>query len=173
MLAEYAKADTDDICIRITASNRGPERAGPPPPADALVPEHVVLGMQARGLQPEAQDPPGRRDRVECDHETLGMMILDVGGELPALPPLLFTENETNAAAPLRRTNNSPYVKDAIGDYRRRGRIEAANPNAGAPNARPNSSWTLGLERSGACACGCGQVTATPASLLARRLRRV
>jgi hypothetical protein len=25
--AEYAKADTDDICIRITAANRGPERA--------------------------------------------------------------------------------------------------------------------------------------------------
>jgi len=114
--AEYAKADTDDICIRITAANRGPERA-----VLHLLPtlwfrntwswgcKHEGCGLKPRILRVDDH-------RVECKHETLGMMIMDVEQAAGASATLLFTENETNDALLFGGTNYSPYVKDAIGD---------------------------------------------------------
>jgi hypothetical protein len=51
VLAEYAKADADDILIRITVANRGP---------DALVPEHLELGQGRGGLLAARRDPSRR-----------------------------------------------------------------------------------------------------------------
>ena len=50
VFAEYAKADTDDILIRITVANRGPETRDAAPAADAVVPQHLELGTEWRGL---------------------------------------------------------------------------------------------------------------------------
>ena len=44
VFVEYAKADTEDILIKITVANRGPEAAELAPAADGLVPQHLVLG---------------------------------------------------------------------------------------------------------------------------------
>ena len=44
------------------------------------------------------------------------------------LPPLLFTENETNAQRLYGEDNSSTYVKDGIHDYIVQGRKEAVNP---------------------------------------------
>ena len=41
---EYAKADVEDILIKITAVNHGPEAAMLACPAVAVVSQHVVLG---------------------------------------------------------------------------------------------------------------------------------
>ena len=46
VFVEYAKAAPDDILIRITAFNRGPEAATLRPAADAVVPQRLVV---ARG----------------------------------------------------------------------------------------------------------------------------
>ncbi len=122
VLAEYAKAGPDDICIRITAANRGPEAARAPPPADALVPQHVVLGMQARGLQPQAARLRAVSEHAasQCDHETLGRMILDVGPGVKA--PRRFSSPKTRATRSSfsAAENSTPYVKDSIGRFRRR-----------------------------------------------------
>jgi hypothetical protein len=57
-------------------------------------------------------------------------MVLDEEG--PGGPaPLLFTENETNAALLFGSENASPYVKDSIGDFVVGGRRDAVNPRAG------------------------------------------
>ena len=46
VMVEYAKAGIDDILIRITATNRGPDAAAAAPAADALVPQHLVVGRR-------------------------------------------------------------------------------------------------------------------------------
>ena len=47
VFVEYAKAGPEDICIRITAWNRGPEACQPARTAHALVPQHLVLDSGA------------------------------------------------------------------------------------------------------------------------------
>ncbi len=45
VFVEYAKADPEDVLIRISAFNRGPDAATLARFADPLVPEHVVVGQ--------------------------------------------------------------------------------------------------------------------------------
>jgi hypothetical protein len=66
--------------------------------------------------------------RVQCDHDTLGRVFLDVEPGPGGPPPLLFTENENNAALLFGAENASPYVKDSIGDFIVGGRASAVNP---------------------------------------------
>ena len=54
VFVEYAKASPDDILIRITVANRGPEPRAAARAADAVVPQHVVLGLRPRGLLAQA-----------------------------------------------------------------------------------------------------------------------
>ena len=126
--AEYAKADADDICIRITVANRGPDRA-----SIHLLPTLWFRNTWSWGCKHEGCSLKPRMaavsdTRVECTHETLGKMILDVEGFEAGAAPLLFTENETNAALLFGDTNSSAYVKDSIGDFVVAGRREAVNP---------------------------------------------
>ena len=58
--------------------------------------------------------------------------------------PLLFTENETNNAAPVRSPNASPYVKDAFHNFliqrrRRRGEPGAHRYQGGVASRHPRS----------------------------------
>ena len=47
VFAEYAKADENDILIRLTIANRGPEKCDAAFVADALVPQHLVVGRDS------------------------------------------------------------------------------------------------------------------------------
>ena len=47
---EYAKVAPDDILIRLRVDNRGPEAVAAASAADALVPQHVVVGAHGRRL---------------------------------------------------------------------------------------------------------------------------
>ena len=60
VVAEYAKEDENDVLIRITVANRGPDTANAPPVADRVVPQHLELGPSGRGLL-AAPVSPGRR----------------------------------------------------------------------------------------------------------------
>ena len=44
VFVEYAKAGPEDILVQITVCNRGPEVRPAPPAADAVVPQHLVVG---------------------------------------------------------------------------------------------------------------------------------
>ena len=61
IFVEYAKADPDDICIRIEAFNRGPEAAAAPRAAAPVVPQHLGLGRPPR---PGAAIRPGPNGRA-------------------------------------------------------------------------------------------------------------
>ncbi|MCP9439751.1 MAG: glucosidase [Nitrospira sp.] len=126
---EYAKASPEDLLIRLTIANRGPE----------LAPLHLLPTLWFRntwswGRSGDEYGPKPAISRLDdtallAEHHRLGRFrftVEPVGGE-PA-PTFLFTENETNMRKLFGVANSSPYVKDAFHDYVIHGRTEAVNP---------------------------------------------
>ncbi|MEU7488687.1 glucosidase [Streptomyces sp. NPDC042319] len=121
---EYAKAAPDDILIRITAENRGPDEAT----------LHLLPTLWFRNTwswregagKPRlaAVESPRGTTALRADHPDLGSYDLRCGGQVP----LLCTENETNNERLFGSPNASPYVKDGIGRYVVGGETEAVNP---------------------------------------------
>lgn len=113
--AEYAKAADEDILIRITVSNRGPDAA----------PIHVLPTWWFRNTWawgPSDEQPRKKPqltlqkdDRLLAQHETLGEFHLqaDIGPD-GARPPWLFTENETNTWRLEDDASRRPSCKDAF-----------------------------------------------------------
>ena len=132
VFAEYAKNSPDDILIRITVANRGPDEA-----VLHLLPTLWYRNMWSWGCTHEGcgMRPQLRADKsgslVSGTHESLGTFHFAVGpGPQGAKPPLLFTENETNSRRLHDSENHSAFVKDAFHDYVVHGRREAVNPEA-------------------------------------------
>jgi len=129
VFAEYAKASPDDLLIRITVANRGPE-----PAPLSLLPtlwfrNTWSWGRTGEGYWPRPAIVRESPELLRADHATLGRYDLVAGpGPDGALPDLLFTENETNMARLFGAANPSPHVKDAFHEYVVRGRKEAVNP---------------------------------------------
>jgi hypothetical protein len=132
VVAEYAKAAPDDILIRITVSNRGPERADL-----HLLPTLWFRNTWSWGREGEGYwGKPALRQKsdgsIEAEHASLGRYTFAAGaaGEGPdgEHPVLLFTENETNVARLFGGANESPFVKDAFHEYVIHGRHDAVNP---------------------------------------------
>jgi len=127
VFVEYAKAGPDDILIRLTACNRGPDTA-----ALHLLP---TLWFRNTWSWPEGTPKPSlkgiRGDRgdgvlVEAWHEQLGRAeLLCERTDLP----VLVVENETNEARIFGRQGGTPHPKDGINDYLLHGRHEAVSPD--------------------------------------------
>jgi hypothetical protein len=115
VVAEYAKASPDDILIRITVANRGPE-----PARLHLVPQLWFRNTWSWGRSGEGYWPRPRLERrgdaeIAAEHATLGRFRLAVGpGPDGRRAALLFTDNETNAQRLWNAPNATPYVKDAF-----------------------------------------------------------
>jgi len=129
VFAEYAKASPDDLLIRITVANRGPE-----PAPLSLLPtlwfrNTWSWGRTGEGYWPRPSIVRETAQRLRADHATLGRYDLVAGpGPDGSLPELLFTENETNTERLFGAANAAPYVKDAFHEYVVQGREEAVNP---------------------------------------------
>ena len=121
---EYAKAATEDILVRITAWNRGSERA----PLD-LLPTIWFRNTWSWGR--ESAHPKLWREPDRDGLRTIGVESTEYGKRwciAEGTPPLLFTENETNFERLFNWPNRGPYVKDAFHEYLIRGRQDAVNP---------------------------------------------
>jgi hypothetical protein len=136
VLAEYAKASPEDILIRLTVSNRGPDDA----------PLHLLPTLWFRNTWNWGRDGEGysaERPRVQrvsattvrAVHPQLGEYQLDIepGGNLPV--ELLFTENETNVERLYGAANPTRYVKDAFHRRVVNGEVDAVNPAASGTKA--------------------------------------
>ncbi|NET35853.1 MAG: glucosidase [Cyanothece sp. SIO1E1] len=131
VLVEYAKASTEDILIRISVTNRGPETKT----------AHLLPTLWFRNQwswDPQVPKPRMKQFKadawgsiIETDHQTLGTRWLYCQGPAPTLreTPLLFTDNETNYQRLFDTENAVPYVKDGINDYIVQGQTKAINPN--------------------------------------------
>jgi hypothetical protein len=119
---EYAKADPEDVLIRIVAHNRGPESAR----------LHLLPTLWFRNTWSWGEadrDKPSLREvgfgAIEASHPELGDYLLRCDGN----PELLFTENESNAERLWNQPNASPYVKDAFHSYVISGHRDGVNPD--------------------------------------------
>ena len=122
VFVEYAKAGPDDILIRISAANRGPE------PAEVhVLPTLWFRNMWSWGSALYAERPTLRRDgtAIVADHTRLGRYVLVCDGS----PDFLFTENETNYRRLFNTPNRARFVKDGINDAIVHGHADAVNPD--------------------------------------------
>ena len=127
VFVEYAKAAPDDVLVRITAINRGPDAA-----RLDLLPTIWFRNRwswtdnTARPTMSAGAEAPGRAAVVVMDDELYGRQYLYCDGA----PDLLFTENDTNAARLFAGTNSTPFTKDGINDFVVAGIETAVNPAA-------------------------------------------
>ena len=121
VFVEYAKADPEDLLIRITVHNRGSESA-----QLHLLP---TLWFRNTWSWEKNESKPSMVQTGEgailASHEKLGERTLHCEGQ----PTLLFTENESNASRLWGQPNASPYVKDAFHEYVVAGKHDAVNPS--------------------------------------------
>ncbi|MGJ0485744.1 MAG: MGH1-like glycoside hydrolase domain-containing protein [Methylomicrobium sp.] len=145
IFVEYAKVDAEDMLIKISVSNRGPEAAH----------LHVLPTLWFRntwswtdgGSKPVLQKLENtERSIVHTYHsdplfrESLDDYYLYCEGKIP----LLFTENESNKARLFAETNASPYVKDGINNYLVHGQQDAVNPAQIGTKVSPHYQLTVG-----------------------------
>jgi hypothetical protein len=129
VFVEYAKDGPEDILVRITAANRGPEAA-----ELHLLPtlwfrndwSSWIAESNRASKKPNLQQikATAGTTAVAAAHPLLGELILSCEGEVP----LLFTENETNHERLFGQKNESPHVKDGINDCVVQGNQGAVNP---------------------------------------------
>ncbi|MGH9253795.1 MAG: MGH1-like glycoside hydrolase domain-containing protein [Vicinamibacterales bacterium] len=122
VFVEYAKGAPEDILIRITVCNRGPE------PATL----HVLPTLWFRNTWSSA--PPATMPSLRMGVSSSGSVVLathpDLGVRYLILGevPLLFTDNETNAARCPGASDVHKYAKDGINDFVVNWRKDAVNP---------------------------------------------
>ena len=154
----YAKADSADILITISAVNRGNESA----------PLHILPTLwfrntwswgYAKGPMEDVPDKPTIALVKEVDvpfaqahHPAAGTYYLYVEEDVP----WFFTENETNVERLYGQPNATPYVKDAFHRCLIEGKEDATNPRQQGTKAAPyfqrilapKETWTLRLRLS-------------------------
>ena len=175
VFVEYAKAGPEDILVRITAANRGPDAA-----ELHLLPTLWFRNDWASWIAESnrAAEKPNLKQikaaagtsAVAATHPLLGEFILSCEGEVP----LLFTENETNHERLFPgQKNESPYVKDGINDCVVQGNQDAVNPGKQGTKVAahyrvkvaPGQSATVRLRLTSAAPAGesrKGKVAASP-----------
>ncbi len=127
VFVEYAKEGAEDILVKITAANRGPEAA-----ELHILPTLWFRNDWAAWTAAPAKKPmlrqingPVGASTVAAAHPLLGDYTLFCEGEVP----LLFTDNETNNERLFPNyPNASPYVKDGINNFVVQGNKAAVNP---------------------------------------------
>jgi len=127
--AEYAKADPDDILIRLSVANRGPAAAALHVLPTLWFPNTWAWGRDGEGYWPRGCMEADGASAVLATHPDLGRFRLAVDpANAPDVAPLLFIENETNTARLYGSPNRTPYVKDAFHAYIVEGQAGAVNP---------------------------------------------
>ena len=145
VFVEYAKADAEDLLIKYSISNRGPDAAT----------LHLLPTLWFRntwswadgGSKPVLQQAAhAEASVIAAQHtdplfqESLADCFLYCEGNAA----LLFTENETNNERVFGTPNASPYVKDGINRYVVEGRTDAVNPAGVGTKAAPHYKLTVG-----------------------------
>jgi hypothetical protein len=124
VFVEYAKADAEDILIRITAINRGPEAASLDLLPTVWFSNTWSWGIDERRPRLRREDSIADPAAIRLRHFDLPLRWLVCEGQ----PELLFTDNETNYRRLYDTESQAKFVKDGINDYVVQGRREAVNP---------------------------------------------
>jgi hypothetical protein len=136
VVVEYAKANVEDILVKITATNRGPEEA-----SLNLLP--TIWFRNTWSWHQNGTAKPYLRSTsegvIELNHPEPGKRWLYCDGA----PELLFTENNTNTERLFNITNGASYFKDGINEYIVHGNQQAVNPEQRGTKAAANYKLTI------------------------------
>jgi hypothetical protein len=124
VFVEYAKASPEEILVRLTVHNRGPESAPLRVLPTLWFRNTWSWGIDDRKPALRAIDDDRTSGVIEASHPDLGTYRL----YCEERPELLFTENETNANRLWNQPGASPFVKDAFHAYLINGQRDAVNP---------------------------------------------
>ncbi len=150
VFVEYAKDGPQDILMRITIVNRGPDAA-----ELHVLPTLWFRNDWAPWIAPSNRatskpslkriDAPRGTRAVAAAHPLLGEFVLRCDGDAP----LLFTDNETNHARLFPgQSNASRYVKDGINDCVVDGRPDTVNPEQQGTKVAAHYRLTIGAGES-------------------------
>jgi hypothetical protein len=130
IFVEYAKGNPDDILIKITAINRGPEAANCWFLPTLWFRNTWSWGYDAGPMgdvpnKPRLEQIKGPKGvaTVRADHPVAGTYYLFAENPLD----VLFTDNETNKTRLFGKPNDNLFFKDAFHRYLINGRINAVN----------------------------------------------
>src|SRR4051812_21695123 len=127
VFVEYAKADPEDILIRITVHNRGPEKA-----TIHLLP---TLWFRNSWCQNPGEMKPVVRSigdgKIHASHPFLTDYVLDCD----CSPDLLFTDNENDRERLWGLPNLAAFVKDGFHDFVVKGKVDKVNPQQSGTKA--------------------------------------
>jgi len=144
VFVEYAKADVEDILIKITVTNRGPDAANLRVLPTVWFRNTWSWGDHARrpklhkacsGPNPVIELHLSQVTQTQSETHWL---------HCEGTPELLFTENETNARRLFGIENGTPFVKDGINDNVVREVQEAVNPEHVGTKAAAHYRLSLG-----------------------------
>ena len=138
---EYAKAGSEEILVRISVTNHGPDTA----------PLHLLPTLWFRNTWSWDNDekrPSLRRVEAPDDKKAIIGLTHEMYGErwlyCEGAPQLLFTENDTNTRRLYNAADGPLYSKDGINDYIVDGKADAINPQASGTKAAAHYSLMLG-----------------------------
>lgn len=128
VMAEYAKANSNDLLIRLTITNHGPQSA-----VLHLIPQLFFRNTWTWECTDEGcTTRPSMRlndNVVQTFHESLDEFWFTCDAAGTDGWTWLFTDNETNTKRYPDLPSESEYFKDAINDYVVLGDTRAVNPN--------------------------------------------
>jgi hypothetical protein len=139
VFVEYAKEAAEDVLIKISIANRGPDAA-----SLRVLP---TLWFRNTWSSSDGASKPVLRvnetsktmSEIAASHPELGERYLYCEGQVP----LLFTENETNNKRIFGTPNRTPFVKDGINDYVVRGQKSVVNPEKAGTKASADYALTV------------------------------
>lgn len=135
VFVEYAKADVEDILVKITVANRGPD--------EARIGVLPTIWFRNRwtwyGNEPNCELSVAKKGTIKVECPEYGARYLNVDGE----HELLFTNNETNDERLFNAPNHSRFVKDAFNEYLIGGKKEAVNPEERGTKAAANFALSI------------------------------
>ncbi len=144
VFAEYAKASPNDLVIRITIANRGPEAK-----VIHLLPQlwyrnTWIWGCKHEGCEAKPRLALAVDNELTAQHESLGNYHFAAAPASDGTTfQWLFTENETNSQALFGLDNYTPYVKDAFHRYVIAGEAEAISHFPFGTKAAAHYSLTI------------------------------
>ena len=130
VFTEYAKAGPDDVLMRITVANRGPDAATLHLLPTLWYRNTWIWGCKHDGCWIKPRITAADDSTLHGEHVNFGKHCLVAGTGPDNKPPqFLFTDNETNTKELFGTDNYTPYVKDAFHEYVVHGKTDAVNPD--------------------------------------------
>jgi len=127
---EYAKGSPNDLLIRLTISNRGPDDATLHALPKIFFRNTWIWGCEHEGCTLKPSIREDSKGELSLDHQTLGRFYCKANVASDGTQPeFVFTENETNTQKLYGTDTYTPYVKDGIERWLLEGESDAVNPD--------------------------------------------